>query len=70
MKRLETHQSSNLIELGAFLDPVADKLLQAIVLIFLVQSDRIWYVDIIAVIIIGREITLSALREWMATIGN
>jgi|TARA_B110000438_G_scaffold68681_1_gene68956 phosphatidylglycerophosphate synthase len=59
-----------LIELDAFLDPVADKLLQAIVLIFLVQSDRIWYVDIIAVIIIGREITLSALREWMATIGN
>lgn len=67
---METHQSSNLIELDAFLDPVADKLLQAIVLIFLVQSDRIWYVDIIAVIIIGREITLSALREWMATIDN
>jgi phosphatidylglycerophosphate synthase len=52
-----------LIELDAFLDPVTDKLLQAIMLIFLVQSDRIWYVDIIAVIIIGREITLSALRE-------
>ena len=51
---------------GAFLDPVADKLMVAIVLVLLVQSDPGWYVDIIAVIIIGREITISALREWMA----
>ena len=42
----------------------------AIVLVLLVQSDPGWYVDIIAVIIIGREITISALREWMATIGD
>jgi len=55
---------------GAFLDPVADKLMVAIVLVLLVQSDPGWYVDIIAVIIIGREITISALREWMATIGD
>jgi CDP-diacylglycerol--glycerol-3-phosphate 3-phosphatidyltransferase len=55
---------------GAFLDPVADKLMVAIVLVLLVQSDPGWYVDIIAVIIIGREITVSALREWMATIGD
>ena len=46
---------------GAFLDPVADKLMVAIVLVLLVQSDPGWYVDIIAVIIIGREITISAL---------
>ena len=52
---------------GAFLDPVADKLMVAVALLVLVQLDR---VDaIIAGIIIGREITISALREWMAQIG-
>jgi CDP-diacylglycerol--glycerol-3-phosphate 3-phosphatidyltransferase len=54
---------------GEFLDPVADKLMVAIVLVMLVQGDPLWFVDIIAMIIIGREITISALREWMATIG-
>jgi CDP-diacylglycerol--glycerol-3-phosphate 3-phosphatidyltransferase/cardiolipin synthase len=53
---------------GAFLDPVADKLMVAAALIILVQLAR---VDaIIALIIIGREITISALREWMANIGQ
>lgn len=53
---------------GAFLDPVADKLMVAAALILLVQLDR---VDaIIAVVIIGREITISALREWMARLGE
>ena len=52
---------------GAFLDPVADKLMVAAALIILVWLDR---VDaIFAIIIIGREITISALREWMAQIG-
>ncbi len=55
---------------GEFLDPVADKLMVAIVLVMLVQGDPDWYVDIIAMVIIGREITVSALREWMATIGE
>lgn len=55
---------------GEFLDPVADKLMVAIVLVMLVQGDPHWHVDIIAMIIIGREITVSALREWMATIGE
>jgi CDP-diacylglycerol--glycerol-3-phosphate 3-phosphatidyltransferase/cardiolipin synthase len=54
---------------GEFLDPVADKLMVAIVLVMLVQGDPKFYVDIIAMIIIGREITISALREWMATLG-
>ncbi|AKU12673.1 CDP-diacylglycerol--glycerol-3-phosphatidyltrans ferase [Azoarcus sp. CIB] len=53
---------------GAFLDPVADKLMVAAALILLVQLARVD--SIIAVVIIGREITISALREWMARIGE
>ena len=55
---------------GEFLDPVADKLMVSIVLVMLVQAQSGWFEDIIAMIIIGREITISALREWMATIGE
>ena len=52
---------------GAFLDPVADKLMVGAALIVLVDLGRIG--PFIALIIIGREITISALREWMASIG-
>ena len=52
---------------GAFLDPVADKLIVCTALVFLLDLDRVS--PIITVIIIGREITISALREWMATMG-
>ena len=52
---------------GAFLDPVADKLIVCTALVVLVHLDR---VDaLVAAIIIGREITISALREWMAQVG-
>ena len=55
---------------GAFLDPVADKLLVAVALVLLVQADpRVW-LAITAAIIIGREIAVSALREFMAEIGQ
>lgn len=52
---------------GAFLDPVADKLMVSVALLLLLSIGRVD--SIIAFIIIGREITISALREWMAQIG-
>ncbi|WP_407276713.1 CDP-diacylglycerol--glycerol-3-phosphate 3-phosphatidyltransferase [Halothiobacillus sp. DCM-1] len=56
---------------GAFLDPVADKLIVAAALILLVLSAQgDWVVALSAIIIIGREIFVSALREWMAESGN
>lgn len=55
--------------LGAFLDPVADKLMVATALVLLVAHDPRWYVVVCAMIIIGREIAVSALREWMSHVG-
>jgi CDP-diacylglycerol--glycerol-3-phosphate 3-phosphatidyltransferase len=55
--------------LGAFLDPVADKLIVAAALVLIVSKDPRWFVVIVAIVIIGREIAVSALREWMAEIG-
>jgi CDP-diacylglycerol--glycerol-3-phosphate 3-phosphatidyltransferase len=55
---------------GAFLDPVADKLIVATALVILVQSDPTILLTLVAVVIIGREITVSALREWMSEQGE
>ncbi len=55
--------------LGAFLDPVADKLIVAVALVLLVSKDPHTLIVLTAAVIIGREITISALREWMAEIG-
>ena len=55
--------------LGAFLDPVADKLIVAVALVLLVSKDTRALIVLTAAVIIGREITISALREWMAEIG-
>jgi CDP-diacylglycerol---glycerol-3-phosphate 3-phosphatidyltransferase len=56
--------------LGAFLDPVADKLIVAVALVLIVSKDPRWTVVLMASVIIGREIAISALREWMAEIGQ
>ena len=56
-------------KLGAFLDPVADKLMVAVVLVLVVQQHPTIWLALPAAVIIGREITVSALREWMAELG-
>lgn len=57
-------------KLGAFLDPVADKIMVSFVLVLLVQTESSIWITLPAAIIIGREITISSLREWMAEIGQ
>jgi CDP-diacylglycerol--glycerol-3-phosphate 3-phosphatidyltransferase len=56
-------------QFGAFLDPVADKLMVATALVLIVQADPRMIIALVAAIIIGREIAVSALREWMAGLG-
>src|ERR1700758_2038216 len=55
---------------GAFLDPVADKLLVAVCLVMLLRDDPRSVMGVLVAIIIGREITISALREWLAELGQ
>lgn len=55
---------------GAFIDPVADKLMVAVALILLVHGHKTIWMTIPALVIISREILVSALREWMAEIGK
>lgn len=56
--------------LGAFLDPIADKLLVAIVLVIVVGESLIPGLAIPAAVIVGREVAISGLREWMAEMGK
>ena len=55
---------------GEFLDPVADKLMVCVVLIVLLQAQPELWLALPVAVIIGREITISALREWMAELGS
>ena len=57
-------------EFGAFLDPVADKLLVCVALVLLTDYYHSWFITIPAIIIVSREILVSALREWMSDIGK
>ena len=54
---------------GAFLDPVADKLTVAFALLLVVERHDTPWMALLSAVIIGREITISALREWMAQVG-
>ena len=56
--------------LGAFLDPVADKLIVAVALVLLVGDHGSQWLTVPSVVIVGREIVISALREWMAELGK
>lgn len=55
---------------GAFIDPVADKLIVVVALIMVLYTKPVWYVLIPVILIIARELTVSALREWMAELGQ
>ena len=64
-RRYELHSA-----FGAFLDPVADKLMVAVALFLIVQGHPTPWMAFWAAVIVGREIAVSALREWMAEIGQ
>ena len=55
---------------GAFLDPVADKLMVAVALALMIERYEVVWLTLPALVIIGREIVISALREWMAEMGK
>ncbi len=56
--------------LGAFLDPVADKVLVAVAFVCVAEYYHTWWITIPICIMIAREIIISALREWMAELGK
>lgn len=56
--------------LGAFLDPVADKLMVVVALMLIVEREGNLWITLAAIAIIGREVIISALREWMAEVGQ
>lgn len=54
---------------GAFIDPVADKLIVVVALLLILYKSALWFVLLPVIVIVFRELTISALREWMAAIG-
>lgn len=64
-RKMEQHTN-----FGAFLDPVADKLLVVLTLVIIIETESSIFMTIPAAIIIGRELVISALREWMASSGQ
>ncbi|MFB6434605.1 MAG: CDP-diacylglycerol--glycerol-3-phosphate 3-phosphatidyltransferase [Candidatus Malihini olakiniferum] len=56
--------------LGAFLDPVADKVMVTVALVLVSEHYHVWWITLPAATMIGREIIISALREWMSEIGK
>ena len=54
---------------GAFIDPVADKLIVVVALLLILFKSPVWFILLPVIVIVFREITISALREWMAEIG-
>jgi CDP-diacylglycerol--glycerol-3-phosphate 3-phosphatidyltransferase len=54
---------------GAFLDPVADKLMVVVIIVLLVEAHPSIYIALPSVVIVAREVSVSALREWMAQLG-
>ncbi|MBA3582065.1 MAG: CDP-diacylglycerol--glycerol-3-phosphate 3-phosphatidyltransferase [Gammaproteobacteria bacterium] len=64
-RRLKQHSA-----FGAFLDPVADKLMVAVALVLVLYKEPTLVLAVATAVIIGREITISALREWMAELGK
>ena len=63
-------RTQQITRFGAFLDPVADKLIVAAALVLIIEQASVWFVSIPALVIIAREITVGALREWMAEVGG
>lgn len=63
-------RSGQMTAFGAFLDPVADKLIVATALVLLTERFDTLFITLAAVVVIGREIVISALREWMAQLGQ
>ncbi|TWX52266.1 CDP-diacylglycerol--glycerol-3-phosphate 3-phosphatidyltransferase [Colwellia hornerae] len=55
---------------GAFIDPVADKLMVVAALVLLIQDYQLWWISISAILMIAREIFISALREFMSSRGK
>ena len=62
-------RSDQVTRFGAFIDPIADKLIVSVTLILIAEREGSWIVTLPILVIVAREITISGLREWMAGLG-